>query len=122
MPLDEIISRLSKIAGIDHVYFLDKELNIIKEQGFKGTNNYLQEILNIIKSESLFEKISKNFYSSSFHTYTFLNENGLIVILKLHNKTDLYTVIIAGENEPVDLINLLKICKESRLNFEKAFI
>lgn len=122
MPLDEIISRLSKIAGIDYVYFLDKELNIIKEQGFKGTNNYFQEILNIIKSESLFEKISKNFYSSSFHTYTFLNENGLIVILKLHNKTDLYTIIIAGENEPVDLINLLKICKESRLNFEKAFI
>ena len=122
MPLDEIISKLSSITGIDYVYFLDKELNLVKEQKVKGTNNYLQEILNIIKSESLFEKISKNFYSSSFHTYTFLNENGLIVILKLHNQADLYVVIIAGENEPVDLINLLKICKESRLNFEKAFI
>lgn len=115
--LDEAVSRLLNIEGIDYICFVDKNCNVIREQQINNTNNYLQEVLNIIKLESLFDKLSTNFYANPFHTCTLLNENGLIIISKLHNHKDLYTIIIAGENKPVDLINLLKMCKEFRSGF-----
>ena len=110
---NEITSKVSKVAGIDYIYFLNKDYSLIKAQKIKGTDKHIDQILNIIKLESLFEKIATNFYSKPFHTYTLLNENGLMVISKLPG-LDLYMIVIAGENEPVDLINLLKICKETR--------
>ena len=112
---EEVISKINNIPGIDFVYFLGDDYRVIKEQSYKGNNNYLEQILAIIKSESLFEKISAKFYTKPFHTYTLLNENGLIIVSKLKQQDNLYMVVIAGENEPVDLINLLKICKETRL-------
>jgi hypothetical protein len=42
-----------------------------------------------------------------------LNENGLIVFSKVADE-GLYLVIIGGENDPVDLMNLLRIVKEAR--------
>ena len=56
-------------------------------------------------------------FSDEFHTYSFLNEAGLMIISKLNNQESVYMIIVAGENEPVDLLNLLKICKEARLSF-----
>lgn len=114
---DSIISKINNITGVDYIYFLDKESQIIKEYQFKGTNNYSEQISSIINSEQLLKKIGVNLYSKEFHTYTLLNENGLIVILKLPSQENIHMVVIAGESEPVDLINLLKICKESRLDY-----
>lgn len=110
--------KIKKIAGIDHIYALNKERTLIKEEKISGNDNHLSEIANILKSESAIEKLATTSYSKTFHMYTFLNENGLTVILKLKSSDTFYIVVIAGENEPVDLINLLKTCKETRLDFE----
>ncbi|MBI3590732.1 MAG: hypothetical protein HY094_05050 [Candidatus Melainabacteria bacterium] len=115
---DEIIAKIQNIQGTDYIYFLGNDYQIIKEQKVNGSNNYLEQILNIVKSEPRFEEIGTNLYSKPFHTYTLLNETGLIVISKLQAKENLYLVIIAGENKSVDLINLLKTCKESRLGYQ----
>lgn len=119
---DEIISNITKISGVDCIYFLSNDYEVIKEKNVKGTSNYSEQILNIVRPKSFFEKISSDFYSKPFHTYTLLNENGLVVISRFFLNSDsednLYLVIIAGENEPVDLINLLKICKECRFSFK----
>ena len=113
---NEIISKAQGIPGVDLIYFLDSNLQIIKEHKNTETDNYIEPVSNVIKLESLPDKIGTVFYSTSFHTYTLLNESGLIIISKISN-LGLYIVIIAGENEPADLINLLKICKEARSGF-----
>lgn len=113
--IDDIINKIKDLKGVDLVYFLDKTNQIIKEHKITGTNNYSEQIQSIIKSESLLENISRTFLDSkSFHTYTLLNESGLIIISRLAILENLYMIIIAGEKEPVDLINLLKICKETQ--------
>lgn len=115
---DDFLSKSHKIPGIDCIYFLNNNYNIIKEhKNSSVSDNYLREIINIIKLNSLLNPPSSNIYSKPFHTYTLLNENGLIVISRLPG---FFIVIIAGENTPVDLIGLLKICKEYRLNYEKT--
>lgn len=111
---DEIISKIQNITGVDVIYFLNKNCQIIKEHKITGTNNYTEEIIEVIKSESLLERVSKTFNSNLFHTYILLNEYGLIIISNLSNVDTIYMIIVAGENEPVDLIKLLKICKETR--------
>lgn len=111
---DKFVAKVQKVSGVDYIYFLNEDYNIIKEQKIKNSSNYLQHVQNIIKEQPLFSNIENNIYSSPFHTFTFLNESGLLVISKFFLPQTYYMVIIAGENEPVDLIHLLKICKESR--------
>ena len=115
---EEVISKLQTVPGIDLIYFLGNSYQIFKEHKINNTDNYFQQILNIVKSEPFTDKTGTSIYKMPFHTYTLLNEKGLMVILKLIGAEDLYMIIIAGEKEPVDLINLLKICKESRQNYE----
>lgn len=113
--IDEVIAKTKDLKGVDLIYFLDKNNNIIKEHKNTEKTYYLEEILNIIKSEELLKSLSSTFLDSKpFHTYTLLNENGLIVISKLAVLENLYMVIIAGEEDPVDLLSLLKICKETQ--------
>ncbi|MBI2995530.1 MAG: hypothetical protein HYY52_02340 [Candidatus Melainabacteria bacterium] len=83
-----------------------------------NSKNYFDQIKNVLKSKPLMDEIGELVYTKTFHTLTFLNESGLIVISKLNNGTDLnlYMIIVAGENNPVDLINLLKLCKETRVS------
>ena len=111
---DEVIEKIQMLKGIDLVYFLDSDYKVLKELKITEADNCLDQIKEIIKLESLSNKIGEAFYSKDFHTYTLLNESGLIVISKLSTSDTIYMVIIAGEDEPVDLINLLKICKETR--------
>lgn len=110
ISLDDVISKVEKLSGVDLVYFLDENLQIVKEKNLTGINNNLEQVVNIIKLESVSNQIGKNLYSKPFHTYTLLNEEGLIVISKISDS--LYMIIIGGLNEPVDLINLLKITRE----------
>ena len=112
---DEVISKIKDIAGIDLVYFLNKNYEIIKEHKITpSSNNHHEQVIGIIKSEALLEKVSTTLNSNPFHTCTLLNELGLMVISKLSNMENLYMITIAGENEAVDLIKLLNICKEIR--------
>lgn len=113
--MDEIISKVQSVSGVDVIYFLDKDYNIVKEKKLAETQNYKDEVVNILKSESKFNSIGSTFLSNSFHTYTLLNEQGLIIITQV-DYLNLSLIIIAGENEPVDLISLLRICKEIRLD------
>ena len=113
--LTNVISKIQAVSGIDVVYFLDNSYNLIKEKKLTETKNYIEEVINILKSNSKLNSVSSNFLSNSFHTCTFLNELGLIIIAKV-DYLNLYLIVIAGENEPVDLLNLLKICKEIRLS------
>ena len=113
---DEIIAKIKNITGVDLIYFLDTGLNLVrKEEKNTSSKDYLPQILNILKLESLANTIGNVFYSKRFHTYTLLNETGLMVISKISNP-ELYIVIVAGESEPVDLLSLLKTCKEIRLD------
>lgn len=107
---DEAIVKLKNIEGVDLIYFLNENYEIVKEHRITESNDYLEQVLNIIKSN--FNSLATPLNSNQFHTYTLLNEAGLVIISKIEN---LYMVIIAGENDPVDLINLLKNCKEIRL-------
>ncbi|GEM_PF-2811770 len=111
---NEIINKTRGITGIDVLYFLDSNFQILKEHKLSNTSNYLTQITNILKSGSN-DILAENFNLQPFHTYTFLSENGLILISSLQPKK-LYMIIIAGENEPADLISLLKICKEARIS------
>lgn len=113
--IGEAVSKLEKLAGVNHIYFLNNDLQTINEKKITGNNNYLDQIKNILSSEKLFKNVQSAFYEKEFHTFTLLNESGLIIISKLGEY--LYLIVIAGENEPVDLINLLKTCKESRKKF-----
>ncbi len=115
---DQSISKLLKITGIDVIYLLDNNYQIFKEHKINNTEIYLQQILNIVNSETLINKTGDTVYKSPFHTYTLLNEKGLIIISKLTGSENFHLIIIAGEKDPVDLINLLKICKENRQNYE----
>lgn len=118
--LDEIINNIKSLHGVDLIYFIkneDENYKIIQEFNKTSKNNYYEQIVNILKSEPIFNNISAKLYSKSFHTYTMLNEAGLIIISKINQPDSLYMVIIAGESEPVDLINLLKTCNESRISF-----
>ena len=114
--IDEVIAKVKNVAGVDVIYFL-KDSQIIKEHNNTTNENYLEQVQNLIKSESLLKSIGSNLLSDEFHTYSLLNEAGLMIVSKLNNQENLYMIIVAGENAPVDLLNLLKICKETRLSF-----
>lgn len=103
--VQEAISQIEKISGIDLIYFLNKEFEIIKEKHITSKNNYLEQVKAIIKSTC---ELSIPFYNKSFFTYTFLNEEGLILVSTVEQN---YLIVIGGEREPVDLITLLKIVK-----------
>jgi hypothetical protein len=94
---------------------------VVKESRFTSANDYLDQILDIVNSEELLDNIATGKDLGSFHTYTLLNESGLIVISKITKPVNLYMIIVAGENEPVDLVSLLKICKEFRLDAKSQF-
>ena len=113
--IGEVVTRLEKLGGINYIYFLDNHKQIINDKKLTGNNNYLDQVKNILASKELFKKAESAFYEKEFHTYTLLNESGLIIISKFGGH--LYMVVIAGENEPVDLMNLLKTCKEYRKKF-----
>lgn len=115
--IEDVIAKIKSLKGVDLIYFLDKNNQIIKEHKITAPNNYSEQITKILKSESLLETIGRTFLDSkSFQTYTLLNENGLIIISRLAILENPYMIIIAGEEESVDLINLLKICKEAQSN------
>ena len=114
--IDEVIAKIKDIAGVTVIYFL-KDNRIIKEHNRTADKNYLEHVQAILNSDSLLQSISSNLFSDKFHTYSLLNEEGLMIISKLNNQENLYMIIVAGENEPVDLLSLLKICKETRLLF-----
>ena len=114
---NEIINKTRDIAGIDILYFLDSNFQLLKEHKKSDANNYLTEVTNILKSGTNTDTLAENFNLKPFHTYTFLNENGLLLISDLHQR-NLYMIIIAGEKEAADLISLLKICKEARMSFQ----
>lgn len=115
--IEDVIAKIKSLKGVDLIYFLDKNNQIIKEHKITDPNNYSEQITKILKSESLLETIGRTFLDSkSFQTYTLLNENGLIIISRLAILENPYMIIIAGEEESVDLINLLKICKEAQSN------
>ncbi len=116
--IGEVVARLEKLGGINYIYFLDNHKQIISDKKLTGNNNYLDQVKNILASEELFKKAESAFYEKEFHTYTLLNESGLIIISKFGGH--LYMVVIAGENEPVDLMNLLKTCKEYRKKFSNV--
>lgn len=118
--INETSNKLASISGVNMFYFLDNNYQMIKSQISESSDSYLDSIISILKSEDLFNKLSNYFFSDAFHTYTILNESGLILITKLYNDENLYLVMIAGENTPVDLINLLRICKESRINYKST--
>lgn len=118
--ISEITSRLEKITGVNYIYFLNEQEKIVNEKKISGASNYIDQVKDIINSEDLFKETGKAFYEKEFHTCTLLNESGLIIVSKLAEKEYQYMIVIAGENEPVDLINLLKICKESRKKFSSS--
>ena len=120
--LEEVISKLKTVTGVDLIYFLDSNHQIVKEHKTNNTDNYFQQVLNIVKSEALIPKTGELIYKKPFHTYTLLNEKGMMVILRLNGIENLCMIIIAGEKQPVDLITLLKICKESRQHYENFSI
>lgn len=115
--IDEIIAKIKDIAGVNVIYFL-KDNQIIKEHNNTADKNYLEQVQTMLKSDSLLQSISSSLFSDEFHTYSLLNEEGLIMITKLNNMEGLYMIVVAGENEPVDLLSLLKICKEAQLSFQ----
>ena len=118
---NEIIVKVKDVAGVDVVYFFNGS-QIIKEHHNTESDNYLEQVQNIVKSDPLLKSVSSNLFSEEFHTYSFLNESGLMVISKLSDSESLYMIIVAGENAPVDLLNLLKICKETRLSFNNLTV
>ena len=120
--INEVISSIKNVTGVDLVYFLDKNQQIIKEQRKFDVSNYHKEVLKLIESAASIEKANKSFYRQPFHTFTFLNEDGLLIIIKLDILENLYMVVIAGENESVDLIGLLKKCKEARLKYQSSIL
>ena len=119
--LDEVIAKVKDIAGVDVIYFL-KENQVVKEHKNTSSEGYLTQVQNILKSDSSLNSVSSNLFSDEFHTYSLLNEGGLIIISKFSVQESLYMIIVAGENEPVDLLSLLKICKETRLHFQDVKI
>ncbi len=112
---NQVLDKVGNLSGINSIYLIDSNYRVTSSHNFTETNTYQENISTILKSKDLLNNISPNF-SEPFHTFTFLNESGLILITKLSESENTYMVIIAGESDPVDLINLLKICKESRAN------
>lgn len=117
--VNDVISKVKDIPGIDVVYFLNENKELIKEHKNNEGGNYLKEVKNLCDAEGVLNSVSSEVFKSEFHTRYFLNEDGLIIISKIGNKNNIYLVMIAGENEPVDLLNLLKICKESHLSYQQ---
>ena len=111
---NEAIAKIKNISGIDVIYFL-KDNQILKEHRNTSSENYFDQVQNILKSNS-------TLFSDEFHTCSLLNEAGLIIIFRLDSLESLYMIIVAGENNPVDLLNLLKICKEVRASFENHML
>ena len=109
---DEIISKVRGVSGVDLIYFIDSNNQMIEEYKISPVENHFEQVLNIIKLEPLSDKLSSFFYSLPFHTCTLLNEAGVIVISKITNPENSYLIVIAGEKEPVNLLNLIKVCKE----------
>ena len=64
------ISKFSNITGIDIIYFVDNDYQIIKEQKINNTDNYFQQILNIVKLETLIDKTGTSVYEKPFHVLT----------------------------------------------------
>lgn len=106
------LSDIINIPGVDLIYFLDSDYKISKSYKKNNVDFHLDEVKNVIKIESG-SKLSKD-EPSGFHTMSFLSENGLIIISKLCTQDKQYLIAIAGEREPVDLIKLLKCCKEMK--------
>ncbi len=115
---NEVILKIKNVVGVDVIYFLKNNVILNKHHNFP-CDTYLEQVQNILKSDP---SLGTNLFSDEFHTYSFLNEAGLMVISKLSNVEGLYMIIVAGENEPVDLLNLLKICKETRLSFQGSTV
>lgn len=115
--LNDLISRMKSIAGIDTVYFLDENKKPLKEFHYNEQENYLTQIQELFRLQPVSDSISSSLFQSEVHTKYFLNEDGLIIISKL--SSNLYMAIVAGEDQPADLLNLLKICKESRINYQR---
>lgn len=109
--ISKMFTTFDDIVGVDTMYCLDEDLHLLKEKNISGSNKYLEQVLNVLQSS---KNINARFYSKPFHTYTLLNENGLILISKVNINNGVYLVVIGGENEPVDLISLLKTVKEIR--------
>ncbi len=103
---NDFITKIENISGIDYACLLYNSYQIVKEEKINDVQDYLSCIVNIIKEGN----------NSNFHTYTLLNESGLIILTKLSSEP-FYLVIIAGENTSVDLISLFKACQEARSNF-----
>jgi len=115
--IDEVTASVGGIEGVDLVYFLDNNFQILKESNQNGRNNYLEQVLNIINAG---ENLKSSNDGKPFHTYTLLNEDGLLVISKINVLDGLYIVIIGGENEPVNLIKLLKVVKQISTNVTQS--
>lgn len=105
--INDLISKLKDVSGVDTLYFLNSNFELIKEYKNTDSPNYLQQIKSIIEAKQSFET-----NATEFNTITLLSENGLIIVSKINSDETFFLVIVAGENEPADLLNLLKICKE----------
>ena len=114
---NELISKTKGLSGLDLIYLIDDSFQVTNIHKINDTSDYLNNITNLIKKQNSLEGVSKSLFSDDFHTYTLLNESGLILVSKLSSDENCYLVIIAGENNPVDLINLFKICKEARQKY-----
>ena len=114
-PISKMFIPFDDIAGIDTVYCLNDDLQLLKEKNISSSNKYLEQVLNVLKSS---KSIDARFYSKPFHTHTLLNENGLILISRVNINNGVYLVVVGGENEPVDLIGLLKTVKEIRTKIQ----
>jgi hypothetical protein len=114
---NELISKTKELSGLDVIYLIDDSFQVTNVHKVNDTSDYLNNIINLIKKQDSLEEVSKPLFSDNFHTYTLLNESGLILITRLSSDENCYLVVIAGENNPVDLINLFKICKEARQKY-----
>lgn len=113
LTMEPFLEKLESFQGVDVIYLFDSSLNLIYEKNKSSNNiNYVDQLKNILKVDSISNEIGTSIYSKPFHTYTLLNENGLIIISKLKKEKFNYLAIIGGENEPVDLLNLLRLVKE----------
>lgn len=110
--LEGALNEISGLEGIDVVYALDGSNNVISEINNSGTGNYLSQVVKLISLESVSNEIGNSLYEKPFKTCTLLNEDGLMIITKIDLEDDIYIIIVAGEAEPVDLINLLRMVKE----------
>lgn len=110
---DTLMVDVNQIRGLDFVYFLDGSGQVIREKSFTESSNHLEQVKNIISQNPFVNEISSDIYGEPFKICTFLNERGLIILSRICDNPNLYMVLTGGEKEPVDLINLLRLVKES---------